>query len=132
MEFTSMITKFFSGLLAGLVVSSPVYAINVDDCIDVYEDYKQLFGKSVSKIQFECTRADNSINYYATAVPPFSCIDEDEWYFDVRAVAGKGGKCSAQVIGTIGPECRAEKVEYALDKENADKWMQFVDGECAK
>ena len=125
-----MIIKYFSGLLVGLLVSFSVCAASVEDCIDVYQDYKKLYGKSVSKIQLKCSRTDNSIKLYATAAPPHSCIDEDEWNLDARAVGGKEGKCSVRILGRPGPECGAEKVEYTLQDEDAEEWMKFVSNEC--
>ena len=130
MEFTFMITKYFFGLLTGLLVSFSVCAATVEDCLDVYGDYKKLFGKSVSKIRLECTKTSESIKLYATAAPPYSCIDEDEWHLDVRAIAGDEGKCSVKVLGSLGPECGAEKVEYALEEEDAETWMEFVSNQC--
>ena len=130
MGFTAMITKYFSGLHAGLVVSFSVSAATVEDCIDVYQDYKELYGNSVSKIQPDCSMTGNSIKLYATAAPPYSCIDEDEWNLDVRAVGGKEGKCSVRILGSLGPKCRAEKVEYVLEEEDAELWMEFVSNEC--
>ena len=128
-----MITKYFSGLLAGLVVSFSVSAATVDDCIEVYQDYKKLYGTSVSKGQLDCDKTGSSIKMYGTAVPPWSCIDEDEWHFDVRAFLGKEGeegKCSVKVLGSPGPKCGAKKVEYVLEAEDAEKWMEFVSSEC--
>ena len=125
-----MITKYFFGLLIGLLVSSSVCAATVEDCLDVYEDYKKLFGNSVSKTRLDCTRTGESIKLYATAAPPYSCIDEDEWHLDVRAFAGDEGKCSVKVLGSLGPGCGAKKVEYALEEEDAEAWMEFVSVQC--
>lgn len=130
-----MITKYFSPLLAGLVISFSVSAADVDDCIEVYQDYKQLFDTSVSKGQLDCSITGSSIKLYATAVPPWSCIDEDEWNFDVRAAAGKEGeegKCSVRVIGSYGPKCGADKIEYVLEEKDAEEWMEFVRNECGE
>lgn len=132
MEFTFMTTKYVFGLLTGLLVSSSVCAATVEDCLDVYEDYKKLFGNSVSKTRLECTKTGESIKLYATAAPPYSCIDEDEWHLDVRAFAGDEGKCSVKVLGSLGPECGAEKIEYALEEEDAEAWMEFVSIQCDK
>lgn len=125
-----MITKLITGLLTGLLVSFSVSAATVEDCIEVYQDYKKLYRHSVSKIQLDCSTTDKSIKLYATAAPPHSCIDEDEWNLDVRAVGGKEGKCSVQILGRPGPKCGAEKVKFALEEEDAEKWMKFVSNEC--
>ena len=125
-----MITKCFSGLLAGLVVSFSVCAATVEDCVEVYQDYKELYGNSVSPSQLDCSKTGNSIKLYATAAPPSSCIDEDEWHLDVRAVAGKEGKCSVRILGSPGPKCGAEKVEYVLEEKDAELWKEFVSIEC--
>ena len=125
-----MITKYFSGLLAGLVVSFSVSAATVEDCIEVYQDYKRLYGSSVSKSQLDCSTTDDSIKLYATAAPPYSCIDEDEWHLDVRAVVGKEGKCSIRLLGSLGPGCGADKVEYVLGHKDAEAWKEFVSNEC--
>jgi hypothetical protein len=132
MGFTAMITKCFSGLLAGLVVSFSVSAATVEDCTEVYQDYKRLYGNSVSKSQLDCSMTGNSIKLYATAAPPWSCIDEDEWNLDVRAVGGKEGKCSVRLLGSPGPKCGAEKIEYELEEEDAEIWMEFVSNECGE
>ena len=126
-----MITKCFSGLLvAGLVASFSVCAATVEDCIDVYQDYMKLYDNSVSKIKIECSKTDNSIKLYTTAAPPHSCIDEDEWNLDARAVGSKEGKCSIKILGSRGAECGAEKVEYTLEDEDAEEWMSFISNEC--
>ena len=122
-----MIKKCFSGLLAGLAVSFSVSAATVEDCIEVYQEYKKLYGNSVSKSQLDCSVTGNSVKLYATAAPPYSCIDEDEWYLDVRAVESK---CSVRLLGSPGPGCGADKVEYMLEEEDAEAWMKFVSNEC--
>lgn len=125
-----MITKCFLGLLAGLLVSSSVCAATVEDCIGVYQDYKKLFGNSVSKTRLKCSRTGESIKLYATAAPPYSCIDEDEWHLEARGAAGDEGKCSVKVMGSRPPDCGAEKIEYSLDEEDAQTWMEFVSIQC--
>ena len=125
-----MITRTMLSLAAGLIVVFPVQAATVEDCIGLFRDYKRLCGNSLSASQLECQEADNYINYYATAAPPHSCIDEDEWHLDARAVGGNEGKCSVRLIGSPGPECGADKVEYALGEKDAEKWMGFLRHEC--
>lgn len=120
------------GLIAGLIVSSPVFAATFEDCMDDYQEIKDLYAKSVSRSQLSCSETGDVIKLYATAAPPYMCIDEDEWNLDARAVGGENGSCSIQLLGTRLPGCGADKVVHELQAKDAEKWMNFIRDECDK